>query len=231
MGWKREKVTISLALATLLVSLATSAVIPESEETNTLATVSESTTFPVDPQDTSWFETGWSINLGGLFSFDGRFSWWQSAPSTSGVNFTITLSSGAKDSSSSEENVSTEPPRERRCEQLTAPLCIGIGYESTWVPNLLNHTDQMAANEELRKFSPLVKIECSRDLPFFLCNIFVPECGRGNTEPVLPCRSMCERVKSGCDAAMEKLGIVWPDYLSCEKFPDSDDPDKVCTGQ
>ncbi|OQV18853.1 putative Secreted frizzled-related protein 5 [Hypsibius exemplaris] len=36
---------------------------------------------------------------------------------------------------------------------------------------------------------------------------------------ILPCRSLCESVKRGCEGVMVKHGFAWPQQLSCARFP------------
>ena len=59
-----------------------------------------------------------------------------------------------------------------RCEAITIPLCQKMPYNMTIMPNLLNHQSQEDAGIdmlEVHQFYPLVNVQCSEDLPFFLC--------------------------------------------------------------
>ena len=37
--------------------------------------------------------------------------------------------------------------------------------------------------------------------------------------PIYPCRSLCQKVKTGCISTMEGHGFPWPSMLDCDKFP------------
>lgn len=63
-----------------------------------------------------------------------------------------------------------------RCEEITIPMCRGIGYNLTSFPNEMNHETQEEAGLEVHQFWPLVEIKCSPDLKFFLCSIYTPLC-------------------------------------------------------
>ncbi|OTF74486.1 frizzled-like protein, partial [Euroglyphus maynei] len=62
----------------------------------------------------------------------------------------------------------------------------------------------------------------------FLCSIYVPVCNVLET-PLKPCRSLCISARTGCDILMAQFGFRWPEYLDCEKFPESDK--ELCFGE
>lgn len=116
-------------------------------------------------------------------------------------------------------------PRHGKCEPIQVPLCKNISYNQTIMPNLLNHQTQEDAGLEVHQFFPLVKVQCSKELRFFLCTMYVPVC-TVLAKPIPPCRSLCNQARSGCETLMQKFGFKWPDSLDCEKFPVSG----VCLG-
>ena len=119
-----------------------------------------------------------------------------------------------------------------RCEPIVIPLCEGIQYNQTIMPNLLGHTKQDAAGLELHQYMPLVKVQCSSILQIFLCSIYVPVCNVLE-KPIPPCRSLCLTARSGCESLMNKFGFTWPDALDCAKFPAGSakgDLSQICVG-
>ena len=96
----------------------------------------------------------------------------------------------------------------------------------TEFPNFFRHDSQDEAALEIQQFSPLVQVNCSPDLAFFLCSLYAPLCSTLDSPPP-PCRSLCSRVKSGCLPILEKYGYGWPDSMACEKFPEGLG-DEVC---
>ncbi|XP_061071571.1 uncharacterized protein LOC133105449 isoform X2 [Conger conger] len=104
------------------------------------------------------------------------------------------------------------------CEPITVPLCKDIAYNKTRMPNILKHLNQEDAGLEVHQFYPLVKVQCSPDLKFFLCTVYVPKCELGEIRP--PCRSLCESAKQGCESLMNKFGFTWPESLACHLFPE-----------
>lgn len=62
------------------------------------------------------------------------------------------------------------------CEPINIPMCKGIGYNFTRMPNQLHQDTQEEAGLEVHQFWPLVEIKCSEDLRLFLCSMYVPLC-------------------------------------------------------
>lgn len=114
-----------------------------------------------------------------------------------------------------------------RCEPITIPFCMGIAYNETIMPNLLGQQRQDEAGFEVQQYYPLVKIQCSHDLQFFLCSVFVPVCTIIE-RPIPPCRSLCVSARNGCESIMNRFQIEWPDNLECSKFPENG---QLCVGE
>ena len=117
-------------------------------------------------------------------------------------------------------------PHHGKCEAITIPLCKDIQYNETIMPNLLNHQKQADAGLEVHQFFPLVKVQCSPYLKFFLCAMYVPVC-TVLEEAIPPCRSLCLQARTGCEVLMNRFGFQWPDSLDCSKFPVSG----LCVGE
>ncbi len=115
------------------------------------------------------------------------------------------------------------------CQPITIPLCTDIAYNQTIMPNLVGHYNQEDAGLEVHQFYPLVKVQCSPELKFFLCSMYAPVC-TVLEKAIPPCRSICERAKHGCEALMNKFGFQWPERLRCEHFPVLGDG-HICVGQ
>ncbi|KAM9342914.1 frizzled-7-like [Pholidichthys leucotaenia] len=120
-------------------------------------------------------------------------------------------------------------PEHGFCQPISIPLCTDIAYNQTIMPNLLGHTNQEDAGLEVHQFYPLVKVQCSADLKFFLCSMYAPVC-TVLEQAIPPCRSLCERARQGCEALMNKFGFQWPERLRCEGFP-VHGAGEICVGQ
>ncbi|MEE6467163.1 hypothetical protein FKM82_007153 [Ascaphus truei] len=114
------------------------------------------------------------------------------------------------------------------CQEITVPLCKGIGYNYTYMPNQFNHDTQDEAGLEVHQFWPLVEIHCSPDLKFFLCSMYTPICLEDYKKPLPPCRSVCERARAGCAPLMRQYGFAWPDRMRCDRLPEQGNPDTLC---
>ncbi|XP_014666934.1 PREDICTED: secreted frizzled-related protein 5-like isoform X2 [Priapulus caudatus] len=99
-------------------------------------------------------------------------------------------------------------------------LCQGIGYSKMRLPNLLEHDTMLEVTQQARAWVPLLSIACHADAQLFLCSLYAPVC---LDRPIYPCRSLCEAVRSGCEARMSTYGYPWPEMFQCDKFPIDND--------
>lgn len=108
-------------------------------------------------------------------------------------------------------------------------LCRNMPYNVTLFPNILQHRTLEEAIREMEVFSPLIRVACSDDLEVFLCSVYAPFCRKELNEYLYPCKSLCETAKNGCIDLMKKFGFRWPEYLSCDIFPEYDETNNnVC---
>lgn len=110
-------------------------------------------------------------------------------------------------------------------------MCRGIGYNLTYMPNMFNHDSQAEAALEVHQFWPLVEIQCSADLRFFLCSMYAPICQTDYKKDLPPCKSICERARTGCAPLMRKYGFSWPERMKCDNFPELGDTKTLCMGR
>ncbi|OWF35419.1 frizzled-5-like [Mizuhopecten yessoensis] len=106
-----------------------------------------------------------------------------------------------------------------QCQEVTIPMCRGIGYNFTYMPNQFNHETQEEAGLEVHQFYPLVEIKCSPDLRLFLCSMYAPICMEGYNNHLPACRPVCERARAGCAPLMAQYGFQWPERMNCDKLP------------
>ncbi|XP_005160805.2 frizzled-3a isoform X2 [Danio rerio] len=108
------------------------------------------------------------------------------------------------------------------CEPITLRMCQGLAYNTTFMPNLLNHYDQQTAALAMEPFHPMVNLECSTEIRPFLCALYAPVCTEYG-RVTLPCRRLCQRAKSDCYKLMEMFGVSWPDEMECSRFPECEE--------
>ncbi|KAF7246003.1 Frizzled-8 [Varanus komodoensis] len=159
-------------------------------------------------------------------------AWSPLQPRASCAASAAAAAAGASSSSSSSAaagaSASASSAKELSCQEITVPLCKGIGYNYTYMPNQFNHDTQDEAGLEVHQFWPLVEIQCSADLRFFLCSMYTPICLEDYKKPLPPCRSVCERAKAGCAPLMRQYGFAWPDRMRCDRLPEQGNPDTLC---
>lgn len=111
--------------------------------------------------------------------------------------------------------------KKSNCKPIPANLllCHDIEYTDMRLPNLLGHETMNEVLQQASSWTPLVQKQCHPDTKKFLCSLFAPVCLDDLDEPIQPCRSLCESVKSGCAPVMAAFGFPWPDMLDCNRFP------------
>ncbi|KAL4630443.1 frizzled-3-like [Arapaima gigas] len=109
------------------------------------------------------------------------------------------------------------------CEPITLRMCQDLPYNTTFMPNLLNHYDQQTAALAMEPFHPMVNLECSPELRPFLCALYGPVCTEYG-RLTLPCRHLCQHAKRDCYKLMDMFGVSWPDEMDCNRFPDCNEP-------
>jgi hypothetical protein len=119
----------------------------------------------------------------------------------------------------------------KQCEQITIPLCKGIGYNQTSYPNRYGHEKQEEAGLEVHQFYPLVEVNCYKHLKFFLCAMYTPICQENYELSIMPCQEVCIEAKKLCSPLMISHGFQWPDTLNCDqlpKFSDQQESGTIC---
>uniref|UniRef100_A0A8C6WT09 Frizzled class receptor 9b n=1 Tax=Neogobius melanostomus TaxID=47308 RepID=A0A8C6WT09_9GOBI len=113
-----------------------------------------------------------------------------------------------------------ERDRPAKCEPIEIPMCQGIGYNLTRMPNFMDHDDQKEAAIKLNEFAPLVAYGCDVHLRFFLCSLYAPMCTDKVSTSIPACRPMCEQARERCAPIMKKFSYTWPDSLDCPRERD-----------
>jgi hypothetical protein len=116
----------------------------------------------------------------------------------------------------------------RKCDTITVPLCAGIGYTLTSMPNQFNHAKQEDAGLVIANFASLIHVNCSSELRFLLCSMYTPICIPDYARPIPACRAVCERVRAKCLPFMEPYGFSWPEQMSCHLLPAESKDDQLC---
>ncbi|KAG8264656.1 Secreted frizzled- protein 5 [Homalodisca vitripennis] len=113
-------------------------------------------------------------------------------------------------------------PQQHTCVDIprNLSLCREIGYDKMRLPNLLEHDTVLEATQQAVSWVPLQNVHCDADTQLFLCSLFSPVC---LDHPIYPCRSLCEKVRRGCEGRMRTYGFPWPEMFHCDKFPVDND--------
>ncbi|XP_043927901.1 frizzled-9-like [Protopterus annectens] len=121
-----------------------------------------------------------------------------------------------------------ERGKEAKCEPIEIPMCQGIGYNMTRMPNYMGHENQKEAAIKLHEFAPLVEYGCHVHLKFFLCSLYAPMCTDQVSTSIPACKPMCEQARQKCAPIMEHFNFGWPESLNCSKLPTKNDPNALC---
>ncbi|CAG9812659.1 unnamed protein product [Phaedon cochleariae] len=115
----------------------------------------------------------------------------------------------------------------RTCEPIRVEMCM-TWYNTTAMPNLGGNDIQKEAELQLQSFQPLIRYGCSQNLKLFLCSVYVPMCTEKVTNPIGPCRGLCEGVRARCLPILQGFGFSWADALNCSRFPETNNQNHMC---
>ena len=108
----------------------------------------------------------------------------------------------------------------QKCELIDKDvICQCQGYNLTHFPND-RFSSQSRAKIQFAQFENLIRTNCSPYLVTFLCSRYFPPCNPEwhNIDYVLPCRELCEKVRSDCEPVLQRYGAKWSTELSCSTF-------------
>lgn len=125
----------------------------------------------------------------------------------------------------------TSSDSSEHCNSLQeVPMCKYLHYHNFSLPNHRGHQTASEALHELSLFKLFVDTKCSQAIAHFLCYYYTPPCDSHHTQPVPPCRELCEFSREECIPVLHQLGITWPGHMSCEKFPFKNSSSTHCSG-
>lgn len=102
-------------------------------------------------------------------------------------------------------------------------ICQCQGYNLTYFPND-RFSSQSRAKIQFSQFENLIKTNCSPFLVPFLCSRYFPPCNPSwHIKYILPCRELCQRVRSDCEQILKRYGAKWSQELSCDAFQSVND--------
>ena len=107
------------------------------------------------------------------------------------------------------------------CEPIKIPLCQRhLPYNMTMFPNALEQLSQRHAQLKIDLFRAIVAINCSSEAGFFLCSYYLPICAPTfKTQPIRPCRSVCNKVMTECMPTIRRYKAKWPEDVNCNELP------------
>ncbi|XP_022110356.1 uncharacterized protein LOC110989943 isoform X2 [Acanthaster planci] len=137
------------------------------------------------------------------------------------------ISLGPQANRSQEPSVAV-PAEQPTCEEIRIPACsAGIGYSSTFVPNLVG-LSQDELGPIFSRIEPALAGSCGSYLRAFTCALYLPPC---REQAVLPCQELC---LTNVDKCAEALGPAFSrDDLAdmrekCANMPSESDPTIPC---
>lgn len=81
------------------------------------------------------------------------------------------------------------------CTALTLDTCRNVGYNRTFLPNVMLHGSISDAVDGFHMLPETVlHSNCSELVTFYLCGLYFPECSEDG-EPLYPCKSLCEGIE------------------------------------
>ena len=71
----------------------------------------------------------------------------------------------------------------------------------------------------MQQFKTLIDTNCSHQLRFFLCSMFVPMCSEKVSDPIPSCQSVCFEARDSCRPVLQTVNLDWPPSLNCSRLP------------
>uniref|UniRef100_S4S028 Frizzled related protein n=1 Tax=Petromyzon marinus TaxID=7757 RepID=S4S028_PETMA len=106
------------------------------------------------------------------------------------------------------------------CEPVRIPMCQSMLWNMTRMPNHLHHSTQENAILSIEQFQDLLDTQCSAVLRFFLCAMYAPICTiEFQTDPIKPCKAVCEAARDACRPVMRQYNHDWPESMACDELP------------
>ena len=107
-----------------------------------------------------------------------------------------------------------------RCEPIKdVDICLNMPWQNATFTN----ETQADANAEIEDFRQVIDTCCSQAIVHFLCAYYTPICIQlgpdGSTTMLQPCKSLCQKVRDGCEVVYQQSSLNWPPHLECENFP------------
>ncbi|XP_029644708.1 protein mom-5 [Octopus sinensis] len=132
--------------------------------------------------------------------------------------------------SSDDSHVTSVVDTGTRCIHNVLPMCANLTSNHTAVkkymfgvlPNMFLQNSPGRIFIEMNNFEALVKSQCSPNLAFFVCGVYLPFCtGNEGTDGFrVPCKELCEEVFSACKAKLYEItGVNWPSKFQCHRYP------------
>ena len=120
-------------------------------------------------------------------------------------------------------------PRRRRqlpqlpfnyCEQNTIALCEGLPFTRGSLPNLFRQTLSQV-EMEIENYRDFIESECHPHVRLFVCGVYKPFCPTNQFPIVMPCKGLCDDVKTSCEEEFQRLFPEgpWPTKLQCHRYP------------
>lgn len=133
----------------------------------------------------------------------------------------VTLLLAVSSRSQAQPQFGPRPPT--RCEALRQENCLQF-YNRTVVPNGFDHYTQAEAAMEMSHYTVMIQsVNCSDESLFLLCALYFPICTEyGHELSIPPCRSVCLRVRRGCEKHFSQRQLPWPERLNCDNLPNGD---------
>lgn len=113
-----------------------------------------------------------------------------------------------------------------RCVPVTIKECKALGYDNTRPVDMYSSISMNLKNgkkyiEKLSSVSlPSYLKSCAKDAIFLMCSVYSPICFKGHKENILPCKSVCNRLKENCGFLLNTYGIELPEEMKCDNLPE-----------
>ena len=106
-----------------------------------------------------------------------------------------------------------------KCIEIKNRSCLSdqLQYNWTSLPQSMGNTNETGARQQLESWLELkIAPTCWGTIAPFLCRTYIPKCVNGRS--LLPCKSVCHKIRSVCGVIPIFYKGTWPTVLQCEKY-------------
>lgn len=109
---------------------------------------------------------------------------------------------------------------EEKCKPILNRMCKFLTQKGYGITDMTKDAYRKGIRR-IEEFLPLFRIKCAKEISPFICANYLTLCKKDQIKTIRPCRSLCEKSRTGCGLLMTTYGFHWP--FNCSQYPSESD--------